>query len=227
MALQKNYPHAHQIYVEGKVSQEQIPQTITGQLKAFHSGIYDALRQTANDHRICNYNYAINNRQVFNLLTCKMHNNRTLPWGKKYVANFHYYSVSGELMKDKLESIANFAVEIPQKVKSWLEILENPGDLPVDGKPLSTDDFEIIFDEDHDGHGYIPRTYLDQFLGKGTPASQTRDIQVRLCGPKICLFKGNLVKKQGIQKIQLRKNMCKVSPSLTCSDEWVSRVITQ
>ncbi len=168
------------------------------------------------------------NGKVYTLLTCKMHDDGTLPWGKKYSAKLHYYAVSsGELIQDKLDAIANFSGESPQKAKLRLEILESPGDLPCDGKPLNTDDFEIIDDEDHDGHGYIPRTYLDRFLGVSKPASRVRDIQVRLCGPKISLFKGNLVKKQGINKIQLRKNMCKVPPSLTCSDDWVRLVITQ
>lgn len=168
------------------------------------------------------------NGKVYTLLTCKMHDDGTLPWGKKYSAKLHYYAVSsGELIQDKLDAIANFSGESPQKAKLRLEILESPGDLPCDGKPLNTDDFEIIDDEDHDGHGYIPRTYLDRFLGVSKPASRVRDIQVRLCGPKIGLFKGNLVEKQGINKIQLRKNMCKVPPSLTCSDDWVRLVITQ
>ena len=50
-------------------------------------------------------------------------------------------------------------------------------------------------------------------------------MQVRIVAPTIGLAKGMLLKKKGIDKIQLPQSMIKVGPSQTCKDPWAAVII--
>jgi hypothetical protein len=50
-------------------------------------------------------------------------------------------------------------------------------------------------------------------------------VQVRIIGPKWGIGKGMLMRKAGIDKIQLPPSMVKVAPSRRCNDDWVCLVV--
>ena len=72
----------------------------------------------------------------------------------------------------------------------------------------------------HQGCGFYP----EGFFGSATKKSCDA-IQVRILLPTIGFAKGMLLKKQGINCIQLPRSMIKVPPSETCTDSWAAVVI--
>jgi hypothetical protein len=75
---------------------------------------------------------------------------------------------------------------------------------------LDIDDFEEITEENNEGCGFIPRSFIELFLGKHRIGKRTFSFQVRILSPRFGLFKGVLFEKSGIIKIQLPVSMKKV-----------------
>lgn len=71
----------------------------------------------------------------------------------------------------------------------------------------------------HAGCGFFP----EGFFVRG--GEKYDAVQVRIVAPTIGLVKGMLLKKKGIDKIQLSHSMIKVNPSQTCEDPWAAVII--
>ncbi len=87
---------------------------------------------------------------------------------------------------------------------------------------ISADLIEIIQDHGHEGCGYFPDGYFDDW-GLGTHCDS---VQVRIVAPRLGLIKGMLCKKKEIAKIQIPESMIKVSPSEVCDDGYATGKFT-
>lgn len=77
---------------------------------------------------------------------------------------------------------------------------------------LKEDNLEVIGDAENAtmGCGFVPSQMLLSLLGEGTQASQASAVQCRVVCPRLGIFKGMLVSKPNISKIQLPLSMQKV-----------------
>lgn len=82
-------------------------------------------------------------------------------------------------------------------------------------RPL--EDFEVVNLPENStmGCGFIPLKLLKELVGYGLKGENAVAVQVRVLSPNLGLFKGMLVAKPGIEKIQLNKSMQKVGPSVS------------
>ena len=69
--------------------------------------------------------------------------------------------------------------------------------------------------EESGGCGFIPSEMLLSLLGGTAEARRTTAIQVRIVIPRLGIFKGELCRKRGIERIQLPPSMKKVPASLS------------
>jgi hypothetical protein len=121
-------------------------------------------------------------------------------------------------LEHELNKLANFGVlENAGKIASRLELMVSPAAWSPSRKSayqfaLKASDFEEIPEQGNDGCGFFPETFFDDRLGITDPSSVCAH-QVRVYVPKLGYFKGMLVKKQGITKIQLPPSMKKVDKS--------------
>ena len=74
---------------------------------------------------------------------------------------------------------------------------------------MNSEDFEEINENAHVGCGFIPKWKLKEIFG----SSPVTAVQVRIFAPKLEIFKGMLIEKNGIDKIQLSTSMRKVQKS--------------
>ena len=74
---------------------------------------------------------------------------------------------------------------------------------------MNSEDFEEINENPHVGCGFIPKWKLKELFG----SSPVTAVQVRIFAPKLEIFKGMLMKKNGIDKIQLSTSTRKVQKS--------------
>ena len=56
------------------------------------------------------------------------------------------------------------------------------------------------------GCGFIPKALIEEYVGYGAKGSNAAAVQVRVLGHRLGLFKGLLVAKAGIKKIQLTES---------------------
>ena len=127
-------------------------------------------------------------------------------------------------LQQELEGIRDFAGIPSHKVAVRLQLFQTPAMLKgsKDHDLLMLDnlmysDFEEIPEQCNEGCGFIPKEILTRLLGSHVRGKQTMAIQVRLFAPKLGIFKGMLVEKYGITKIQLPPSMMKVGPSQSCT----------
>jgi hypothetical protein len=138
-----------------------------------------------------------------------------------------YVAISGPgtssiSLEDDLERLANFGGLSPIKAKARLELLQSPACSLKNAKlpkkalwgDLSSELLEEIPENDNVGCGFIGEELLIKLLG-ATVGGRALAIQVRIVAPRFGLFKGMLVKKKGIHKIQLPPSMKKAGASLT------------
>ncbi|KAL7469254.1 hypothetical protein ACHAXS_009526 [Conticribra weissflogii] len=86
---------------------------------------------------------------------------------------------------------------------------------------ISADLIEIIQDHGHEGCGYFPDGYFDDW-GLGTHCDS---VQVRIVAQRLGIIKGMLCKKGVISKIQIPESMIKVPPSEMCDDGHATVII--
>jgi hypothetical protein len=119
-------------------------------------------------------------------------------------------------LRKELDKVASWGSLPPLKVPSRLELLfstavQAKGTDGIGIFPhLSTNDFEWIPEQSNVGCGFIPRKYLDLFLGTTIRGARTFALQVRIFSSQLGVFKGMLMEKPGIDKIQLPPSMQKV-----------------
>jgi RNA dependent RNA polymerase/KOW motif len=120
-------------------------------------------------------------------------------------------------MQEQLERFANFGTLTTGKVVARLELLQSTAYMykqrPVICTDLTVDDFEEIPEEAHEGCGFMPAALVQRLFGTRAVGKRTFALQVRILAPKLGLFKGMLVVKPGIQRIQLPSSMRKVDAS--------------
>ena len=151
------------------------------------------------------------------------------------ILRLRYVAVDGPNMRpinlqQTLESIADFVALPSRKVVSRLELFDTPAMTPKNSRSmLVTDliaaDFEEIPEEGHEGCGFIPRAFLERFFGSSAVGKRTLAIQVRVFCPSLGIFKGMLMEKPDIVKIQLPASMKKVGRSRRNHDQWACLVI--
>lgn len=139
-------------------------------------------------------------------------------------------------LMEELGKIAGFGKLPEQKVPARLELLGSKirkatakklsmeGFLAFD---LMASDFELIEENGNEGCGFIPRQFIEKFLGKGAVGLRTFALQVRIYAPSLGVFKGVLVEKCHISRIQLPLSMKKVGPSVQNSRaNWAHLIVT-
>ena len=122
---------------------------------------------------------------------------------------------------DVLERYANFSHLTTEKVVARLELLQSTACMhnrtPLIGSDetfFTLEDFEEIPERAHEGCGFIPEHFVHRLLGSGIVGRRTLALQVRILAPQLGLFKGLLVVKPGISRIQLPSSMQKVKASV-------------
>jgi hypothetical protein len=120
--------------------------------------------------------------------------------------------------KQMLEELGNFAALPSNKVVSRLDLLVSPaardGRKNILHRLVNVSKFEHIEECNHYGCGFIPKELLASLLGENSPeAIKTTAVQVRIVAPRLGIFKGMLVSKVGITKVQLPTSMLKVPAS--------------
>ena len=200
-----------------------------------------ALTQTIKNVQETNVpaNLEHNGRQ-YQLLSSKLHKDCTGYFNAPRMrVTMQYVAVSGPDLitidlQEELNKIGNFGALLPHKAAARLELFESPStkcnikareNLILDD--ISSADFEEIAEEGcYEGCGFIPKSYITRLVGNYAVGKRTMALQVRIFAPKIGIFKGMLVEKPGIDKIQLPPSMKKVLPSLVNGDDWACLLVT-
>ena len=140
-------------------------------------------------------------------------------------------------LERQLNKIGDFGKLTARKCASRLELFHSPalkgrgdanGSMHLVFHDLKRDDFELIDEYCHEGCGFIPRSYLDRFLaGSYCSNNNVASIQVRIFSPVLGVFKGVLMEKRGVTRIQLPTSMRKVGPSRTSNENVVWLLVTQ
>lgn len=138
-------------------------------------------------------------------------------------------------LEAELNGLADFAaLPRPRKVAARLDLLASH-EAPANYLTMEADMFEVLVDEPRtsngevaaDGCGFIPRRMLQQILSsvkaEKSVVEQPLAIQVRVFAPRLGIFKGVLVAKRKIKRVQLAPSMRKVLPSTVGSGNPVDR----
>ncbi|GFH62003.1 hypothetical protein CTEN210_18479 [Chaetoceros tenuissimus] len=140
----------------------------------------------------------------------------------KYIKAYYVKCDANDLWA-KLQALANFqdlALDLP-KLAARMELLVSPAaHCPAGAKQpylfhLKASQFEVLKIPQNQsmGCGFIPREMLKELVGHGAKGANAAAVQVRILGHRLGLFKGLLVAKAGITKIQLTESMRKVPRS--------------
>lgn len=131
-------------------------------------------------------------------------------------------------LQEVLDRVASWGTLPPTKIPSRLELLFSTA---VAGKGeedqaiftnLTSDDLQLIPEDSHVGCGFVPRRYIERFLGRHRRGSRTFCLQVRIVSAQYGVFKGMLMEKPGIEKIQLPPSMQKVAPpQISSTSCWI------
>ena len=123
-------------------------------------------------------------------------------------------------LQQVLEGIGDFAGIPSHKVVTRLQVFQTPA---MHKEPKENDlfildnltysDLEEVPENCNKGCGFIPKQVITRLLGSHTRGKQTVAMEIRLFAPKLGIFKGMLVQKPGISKIQLPPSIKKVGPS--------------
>jgi RNA dependent RNA polymerase len=125
-------------------------------------------------------------------------------------------------LQQELERIANFGQLTTEKVAARLELLQSPAYVRSSSKTkqplvlsnvITVDDIEEIAEIAHEGCGFMPVHFAQQFYGHHAVGKRIFALQVRIVAPQLGIYKGMLVVKEGIDRIQLPTSMKKVGPS--------------
>jgi len=129
-----------------------------------------------------------------------------------YLATKYPDEIDWDIQKE-LEAIANFRSLTPGKAVARLEHFQTSCNRQHLWDHLTASDFEQIVEDSHLGCGFIPEDMLCSLLKNKLLSKRVVAIQVRVFAPSMGIFKGMLVRKHGINKIQLPASMWKVGPS--------------
>mmetsp|Transcript_5833 Transcript_5833/g.7167 ORF Transcript_5833/g.7167 Transcript_5833/m.7167 type:complete len:1037 (-) Transcript_5833:125-3235(-) len=132
------------------------------------------------------------------------------------------------VVKKELAKVANFADLSADKCAARMELMVSPaknGKANPNQYEFRSEEFEEIVENHHVGCGFIPKEKLEEIFWVGTIITA---VQVRIFAPKLGIFKGMLMLKNGIDKIQLPTSMRKVPPSIKKnSNDWVYFLINE
>jgi len=168
-------------------------------------------------------------RETYELLSSKLHRNNKITSNGHVIAGIDvtlvYVLVSGPKivpidLKTELEKVAGFGYLPPEKVAARLELFQSTartsnrvGRDYLIFEDMDAKEFELIPEVANEGCGFIPRSYIHKFFGNHAVGKRTFALQVRVFIPLLGIFKGVLMEKPGIDKIQLPESMRKVPPS--------------
>ena len=121
----------------------------------------------------------------------------------------------------ELEKLFNFPDKFvekgPTKILSILELFVSPamkGKFGSHTYNLKKSDFELIEEKNNMGCGFIPESFINKYLVPNMDKNQPCiAVQVRIFSPMLGVFKGMLMKKPNITKIQLPPSMMKAERS--------------
>ena len=126
-------------------------------------------------------------------------------------------------LQEELERMGNFGNLTSEKVAARLELLQSPAHVRPSSQnskqPLvysdlfTTDDFEEIEEIAHEGCGFMPVDFAQKIYGCHAIGKRTFALQVRIVVPQLGIYKGILMAKVGIDRVQLPTSMKKVGPS--------------
>jgi hypothetical protein len=171
----------------------------------------------------------------YEILSSKLHREKIHKLsGPSMRITVQYVAVTDtHILEHELNMIADFGALPPHKAASRLELFESPAamDNRKDRHCLLFDDLttsDIEYFQGDSECGYVPEGTITNFLGTHAIGKRTDALQVRLLAPKLGVFKGMLVEKPGIHKIQLPSGTRKVGPSSVAGedDDWACLVIT-
>eukprot|EP00934_Nitzschia_sp_Nitz4_P008980 Nitzschia sp. Nitz4//scaffold316_size20630//3027//5458//NITZ4_008655-RA/size20630-snap-gene-0.1-mRNA-1//1//CDS//3329547511//8970//frame0 len=152
--------------------------------------------------------------------------NPRFQWAQKPITDLYYVRTEAPErplfdIQAELEKVADFRSLAPHKVSSRLELFLTPGRSGLVWDFPSVDDrFELLELEDcHLGCGFIPEQFLAELFPRKRSLDSIVSLQVRVFAPRLGIAKGMLMKKRGIDKIQLPPSMMKVGPSRTNKGE--------
>jgi len=126
--------------------------------------------------------------------------------------------------KKKLEEVADWSklATTPSKLQSRLELLVSPAaTFSYQGQARACtfffpmDKVEEIEDHHNLGCGFIPEKLLEECLGHQLDALRACAVQVRIIAKELGIFKGVLIRKPGISRIQLPSSMKKVDKCMS------------
>jgi hypothetical protein len=141
---------------------------------------------------------------------------------KMFFAKAFYFTTSGPGLEkldiyNELNRIAYWDGLSPRLIVARLELLVSPSCHLSNGQPCQflrpNLEFEIIPDNHNMGCGFIPERLLETWMGNGEEAKATLAVQVRIVAPTLGIFKGVLMRKRNITKVQLPRSMLKVEAS--------------
>jgi hypothetical protein len=164
----------------------------------------------------------------FHLVACRSSEDTRRNWFGGKERRFHWWYVSAESVESlerELAGLADFgALPTTRKMAARLELLASKA-FERNFQKLSVDAFEVV-DEPmtaigeaaQDGCGFIPYSILAKLLhstkaSKRGPEPTVLAVQVRVLAPSLGFFKGVLMVKRGIQRVQLTPSMVKVPAS--------------
>jgi len=132
----------------------------------------------------------------------------------------YLYAQSNEEVHNCILRLGSFNKLVPySKTAARLELLLstaakcNLNERPYHVHILNAQDFCAIEENGNVGCGFIPRNMIERFLGKYAVGQRTFALQVRIQIPSMGTFKGVLMEKPGIDKIELPPSMKKVGAS--------------
>jgi hypothetical protein len=176
--------------------------------------------------------HILENGFTYSILVVKVEKNRAkYKRFEQHVARAFYVAVSGPgltplILQEELNKIADFASQSCRRIVPRLELLVSPACYyrkgTADEMALQfirpEHEFEIIDEHFNEGSGFCSPQWLKTILGDraegcGLTSVGVAVVQIRIECPNLGIFKGLLMIKLGISKVQLPTSMRKVGPS--------------
>lgn len=146
---------------------------------------------------------------------------------------WHYVAVAGAPLRTislaaELQRVADFAAIQPtSKLAARLELLCSRASAPSSAR-MDAALFDVVPDLSPagalgaamaDGCGFAPEWLVTQLAAQAGALKPELAcaLQVRVYSPKLGVFKGMLMRRPGLERVQLTRSMCKVGPSPSAS----------
>lgn len=156
----------------------------------------------------------IKDGQTFHLVSVKLHDKA------KCFTCTYIPAPSRKYVQNLLQKIGAFDKLVPNKICARLELFLSTCYKNENIYELKKQDFCEIPEKGNVGCGFIPRHMIDRLMREHS--LDICAIQVRIVIPSMGVFKGMLMEKSGIDKIELPSSMRKVKASINPKDKNVA-----